>query len=131
MRIHDGRVTLTDRVQLANELLQLAKSLHAEAGEFRAAAALELARESRVLAELGRGVLADRVDFAKAEAFRDAGELTLQRAIAMRRLHAAVGPGRRSRDNDVSPSCDQGAHTWCDGHNCECACHQPAEQVAS
>ncbi|MCK2028107.1 hypothetical protein KZC56_17555 [Microbacterium sp. SSW1-47] len=77
MRIHTGTITITDRVALSNDLFELSESFAEEAKRWRPTARRELERNSRLLAEIGRGVLSGAADFQRAEAFADAGATTL------------------------------------------------------
>lgn len=90
MIIHDGTITNIDRVALSNALLEVAEGFmqEQELWTMSAPAQTEFARNARLLAEIGRGVLSGAADFTKAEAFHEAGRLQLGRAIAARRFFA-------------------------------------------
>lgn len=77
MRIHTGTITVTDRVALSNDLFELSEAFADEAKRWRPTARRELERNSRLLAEIARGVLSGAADFQRAEAFADAGATTL------------------------------------------------------
>lgn len=85
MRIHTGTITTTDRIALSHDLFELSESFGEEAKRWRPAVRRELERNSRLLAELGRGVLSGAADFQRAEAFADAGATTLAGTVEQRR----------------------------------------------
>lgn len=90
-QIHDGNITNIDRIALSNALLEVAEGFlqEQELWTMSAPAQAEFAKNARLLAEIGRGVLSGAADFAKAEAFHEAGRLQLGRAIEARRFFAA------------------------------------------
>ena len=92
MIIHDGRVTLTDRVALSNGLYEVAESMILEAELWTESQYMpaDLRRQARKLGEIARHVLTGTADFAKAEAFNEAGRLILGRAIAARRFFESL-----------------------------------------
>lgn len=91
MTIHDGTITLIDRIALSNALLEVADGFTQEAELWNLApdAQQEFHRNARRLAEIARGVLGGYANHAKAEAFHEAGRLQLGRAIAARRFFTA------------------------------------------
>lgn len=102
MRIHDGRVTITDRIALSAALHQVAEGfvLEAELWTESTDAPPEFMRSARLLSELARHVLTGRANYAKAEAYHEAGRIKLGQAIAARRFFTALSsaPGNRVGD---------------------------------
>jgi hypothetical protein len=91
MKIHDGNITNIDRIALSNALLEVAEGFiqEQELWTMSAPARADFAKNARLLAEIGRGVLSGAADFTKAEAFHEAGRMQLGRAIASRRFFTA------------------------------------------
>jgi hypothetical protein len=89
--IHSDTITIVDRVALSNALFEIAESFVQEATlwPLMPSARDEFNRTARKLAEIARGVLGGYADFAKAEAFHDAGLIQLGRAMAARRFVTA------------------------------------------
>lgn len=77
MRIHTGTISQIDRTALSNDLYELSESFTVEAKTWRRSHREELERNSRVFAELARGVLSGAADYQRAEAFADAGVVLL------------------------------------------------------
>lgn len=77
MRIHTGTITDIDRIALSNYLYELSESFATEAKSWRPSNRRELERSSRLLAELGRGVLSGAANYQRAEAYADAGAVLI------------------------------------------------------
>lgn len=100
MKHHDGTITNLDRIALSHALHEVAEGFMHEAdvatGERIPA---EYRRSARLLAEIARGVLNGRADYAKAEAFHEAGRIKLGQAIAARRFFTALTtPPNRTKE---------------------------------
>lgn len=89
MNIHTSTITLTDRVALSNDLYELSESFIAEAMRWRPSKRRDIERNSRVLAELARGVLSGAANYQRAEAFADAGAILLAETQGQRKTIAA------------------------------------------
>lgn len=100
MRIHDGTITLTDRVALSNDLFALARKFIAEADKWQPQHARAIVRPAGILGELARGVLNGSANFTVAEAYYDAGSVLLARKRSERMFLTAVLTPPYSTDGD-------------------------------
>lgn len=99
--LHDGKpATRTDRIGLSNALYGLAERFDDHARRWRPETGVpaDLRRQGRTLALIARSVISPTYDYAKAEAFYDAGARILDHEeSAWRFFRSATTAPRRSR----------------------------------
>ena len=92
MNIHDGTVTRTDRISMSAALYELAENLVFEGQMWGMGKPIQrdCQRQARILALVARSVLNPNYEYARAEAYYDAGAKILADEQAARRFFAAL-----------------------------------------
>lgn len=82
--IHDGRITRTDRIAISNALYELAERYAERSKLWPPTSPMpeDMRRKARTLSQIARAVLSPTFEYARAEAFYDAGCKVLDREIA-------------------------------------------------
>lgn len=101
MNIHDGQITPVDRIGMSNALYALAERFAAMSNRWRPETGIpaDMQRQARLLAEVARATLSPIYDYAKAEAFYEAGDQILRNERAAREFLRTVQtpPNTRAR----------------------------------
>ena len=92
--IHDGTITQLDRIALSHALYETAEQFAELAQRWKPETGIpkDMQRQARLLAQIARAVLGTAYEYARAEAFYDAGRRILANERAAWEFFRCVAP---------------------------------------